>query len=269
MTYPWKEAPADAHFAVIGDPVKHSLSPRMHNAAFASLGLAHRYVAVHVPVGEVGPALDHLRTLGYFGVNVTVPHKADALAWSRRVEPFAQQVQAVNTLRPADQAGLNTDGPGFLETLRLRGVQATQGDVLLLGAGGSARAVAHALAGAGYRMRIHNRTRARAEELAWNLAGAAHVVDELDPARAGLIVNTTSASLAGERLEIDWTRAEPGATAYDLMYTNGLTPFLAEASAAGLGVLDGRDLLVAQGALAFEWWTGQEAPRDVMREAIA
>lgn len=261
--YPWREAPS-ADFAVIGDPVSHSKSPRMHAAAYAAAGLSYTYVAVHVPAGEVSPALDRLADLGYRGVNVTVPHKDDAQTWCTDVEPFAAKVRAVNTVRLVDKAGINTDAPGFLDTLGGR----PAGTALLLGAGGSARALALALSQAGWRLRVHNRTKARAVEMVEALELSAELLDNPDPLGADLILNTTSASLHAADLGIDWSRATPGALAYDLMYAKEPTPFLEQAAAQGLETIDGLPLLIAQGARSFEWWTGVPAPREAMRKAL-
>ena len=259
----WRDAFA-GDFAVIGDPVSHSLSPAMHQAAYDALGLTYRYVAVHVPRGEVTPALDHLRSLGYRGVNVTVPHKEEVLDWCETVDPFALRVRAANTLKLSDRSCINTDAPGFLDTLRP--LRLTDHTALVLGAGGASRALCLALAEAGWSLAIYNRTFERAEDLA--LVVGASAVEIPDPTGAALILNTTSASLGGEELPIDWSLAEPGAVAYDLMYSASSTPFLQAAAAHGLSTVDGRELLVAQGALSFEWWLGIEAPRKAMRAAL-
>lgn len=266
QVFPWREAP-EAEFAVIGDPVSHSLSPRMHSAAFEAHGLPFRYVAIHVPEGEVAPALDRLSELGYRGVNVTVPHKEAAMEWCAGMEPFARKVRAVNTVRLEDRAGMNTDAPGFLDTLEELGLE--PGVALLLGAGGSARALALALAREGWKLRVFNRTRGRAVEMIEGLGIDAELLDQPDPAGAQLILNTTSASLKAADLGIDWSRAEANAVAYDLMYAKEPTPFLAQAQARGLRICDGLPLLVAQGARSFEWWIGMPAPRDAMRRAIS
>lgn len=262
----WQDAPLAAQFAVIGDPVKHSRSPRMHQAAYDELGLPYRYVALHVPVGDVHAALTHLVGLGYLGVNVTVPHKEEALRWASDADPLAHKVRAVNTLRLADGAGMNTDAGGFIDTLYDRGVQ--PGKALLLGAGGSARALAYALAEEGWELLIQNRTLERAEEMVKDLGIQAKVVRKADPDGAHLIVNTTSASLQGQAIDVKWENAFPYALAYDLMYGDEPTPFLAEARKHKLHTVDGSALLVAQGARAFEWWIGVPAPRDVMAAAI-
>jgi len=263
--FPWQEAPA-ADFAVVGDPVGHSRSPRMHQAAYAALGLRHRYVAIHVPTGELRQALDHLAKMGYRGVNATVPHKEAALAWSDDPDELGERVGAVNTLRLLDKAAINTDAPGFMDTLADLGVGPCE--VLLLGAGGSARALAYALESGGYRVRIQNRTRERAERLVSELGLRAEVVETPDPRGAGLVLNTTSASLQSADLGIEWSRAEAGALAYDLMYAAEPTPFLQQAAGAGLRTCDGLPLLVAQGARSLEWWLGVSAPRSAMMEAL-
>jgi shikimate dehydrogenase len=264
--FEWRDAPP-AEFAVIGDPVAHSVSPRMQTAALRALGLEDRYVAIRVPPEEVASALDCLKTLGYRGINVTVPHKAAVIPWLATVEPFAKEANAVNTIRMEDRSGINTDAEGFLDTVRELGVE-PPGPVLLLGAGGSARALALALHRHGYGLAVYNRTRPRAEEMVRDLRLDAAVLDDPDPADAMLIVNTTSSSLAGEPLPIDWARARQRAVAYDLMYGAASEPFLTAARQRGLRAVDGLGLLVAQGARSLEWWLGRPAPRDVMAEAI-
>lgn len=261
----WRDAPS-AQFAVIGDPVSHSMSPRMHMAAYEELGLPLEYVALEVPVGEVALALNFLTLRGYQGINVTVPHKEEALIWCDGVEPLARRVRAVNTIRLVDRAGRNTDAPGFLETLADRGVP--PGDALLLGAGGSARALAYALVHDGWTVRIYNRTAEKAEALSKDLGDGAYAVTEPDPSDCHLVLNTTSASLQGDALNLDWSAARRDVLVYDLMYGNGPTAFLQGAADHGLRICDGRPMLVAQGALALEWWLGVDAPRDVMAAAI-
>ena len=284
--FEWPDAP-EADYAVIGSPVHHSLSPIMHQAAYRALGLSYRYVAIHVPPGEVCRALDRLERLGYKGVNVTVPHKEEVLSCVEEVDAFARRVMAANTIKlrsPHTPLGtshhtrsvvgvdpetlgsrraINTDAPAFIQTLgslKLRGRRA-----MILGAGGSARAIVAILADNGYQVQIHNRTTSRAIELVEQLGVSAAVL-ETPNLNCDLIVNTTSAGLAGQSLGLDWSQAPPHAIAYDLVY--GDTPFLLEASRAGLKTIDGLPLLVEQGALAFEWWTGLGAPREAMLEAV-
>lgn len=255
----WHEAPK-SDFAVIGDPVAHSLSPQMHMAAYKTLGLPYTYIPIQVPVGEVALALDRLRELDYRGVNVTVPHKEEAMGWCKHVDGFCDQVRAVNTIDVRRRAGINTDANGFLATL----ADVPVGQALVLGAGGSARALVRALVRAGWTVRIWNRTPEKAVELA-NATGAA-MIDEADPRGSKLILNTTSASLTGDQLPVLWDNVTSGALAYDLAY--GDSPFLKAAQERGLRTTNGLPMLVEQGALALEWWTGESAPRDVMRAAL-
>ncbi len=263
----WEEAqPGD--FAVIGDPVAHSLSPRMHSAAFVTLGLDWVYRAVRVAAEDLLPALEHLAALGYRGLNVTVPLKE--LAFSASTGGDAR-MGAVNTLRLAGPAqapeSTNTDAPGFLETLRDAGVGPCR--VLMLGAGGSARALVVAMADEGYRVHVWNRTPERAAALVSAAGVAAEVVAEPDPSDCGLIVNATSAGLDGAAPPCQWDRAPSMALAYDLLYGPSPTPFLRAAADHGLRGVDGKAMLVAQGALSLRFWLDVEAPREAMMRAIA
>jgi shikimate dehydrogenase len=262
--FEWREAP-EAGFAVLGEPIAHSWSPRMQNAALAALGLPYRYVAVRVPPGELPEALDRLEGLGYIGANVTVPHKEAALEWANVREPFAARCGAANTVRFADGACRNTDGPALASTVR--DLSPPSDSALLLGAGGAARSSALALVEAGYRLRIYNRTPERAERMVADLGVDAEVIPTPDAQGAGLIVNATSASLGGSSLAVEWPE-DRGAVAYDLMYGETPSPFLQAAARQGLRVVDGRRMLVEQGALALEWWLERSAPREAMAGAI-
>lgn len=262
----WQDAP-EADFAVIGDPIAHSLSPRMHAAAYEALGVHYRYVAVRVPVGQVGRALDRLSGLGYRGVNVTLPHKEAALSWLNESDPIAQRLRACNTLKPVERKGTNTDAPGFTDTLTALGLKKGS-RALMIGAGGSARAVASAIDEAGVHLTVYNRTRENATRLISELGIWAEQVDHPDVTGYDLVVNTTSAHHEGAEVHLDWSKAHPSAVAYDLTYLPILTPFLEPAAKAGLKCVDGKPMLVAQGARSLEWWLGVPAPREVMAKAI-
>lgn len=253
---------------MIGNPVSHSLSPRMHAVAYQTLGLPYKYVAIRVDTGEVGTALDHLRAMGYTGINVTVPHKEEALAWCEDAQELAVRARAANTLNLQTKSCINTDAPGFLATLQE--VPLSSKSALVLGAGGSARAIVLALMGAGFQVNLYNRTHKRAVELAEELGlSQESVLEVADPLGSALLVNTTSASLQNADLPIMWQNAGAEMVAYDLMYSKEPTPFMRAASALGLRAMDGRRMLMEQGALAFEWWTGLTAPRNEMLEALA
>jgi shikimate dehydrogenase len=265
--YEWEEAPP-AEFAVIGDPVAHSLSPRMQTAAMLSLELPHRYLAIRVPAGEFESALSRLESLAYIGLNVTVPLKELAFAWALRTDELTSRIQAANTIRLTDRSATNTDAPGFLDVLAELGLTPPQ-RVLLIGAGGAARAVAAALARANFPFSVYNRSRSKAEGMLAEMGIPAQVLSAPDPHGFALIVNATSASLSGANVEVDWNRAVPNAIAMDLAYAEAPTPFVAQASSYGLRALDGKALLAAQGARSLEWWLDVPAPRSAMLKAIA
>lgn len=246
------------HFAVIGNPISHSLSPAMHGAAYRALGLDHTYVARLTE--DLNADIDLIKQ--FDGVNVTVPHKESMLAHCRP-DAFAQRAGAVNTVDWRTGRGINTDGPGFVDILPPGAER-----VFILGAGGTTRALALALALAGKEVTIWNRTPARAEAIVNELAIPARVSLEINLHGQDLIVNATSASLAGQRLPLDWGQAESGAVAFDLGYGKEPTLFETDAAAAGLKTIDGRELLIAQGARSFTWWLGIEAPIEAMRNAV-
>lgn len=248
-------------FGVIGDPVSHSLSPRMHRAAFLDLGLNHTYDAFPVSSLELRVVAQTFE--GFKGLNVTVPHKEAVCAYFA-LDEFALRAGAANTIDLQTAQAINTDGPGFLDLIDGMGIE----NVLVLGAGGSTRSIALALCLNDYRVSIWNRTAGRAERLVNELAIPAQVFSEIDLQGFDLVVNATSSSLQGESLPIDWSCAEPKAVFCDLYYTAGETPFAKDARRAGGQTIDGRELLVAQGARSFEWWLETEAPRDAMRRAV-
>jgi shikimate dehydrogenase len=255
---------------VLGWPVAHSRSPAMHNAALAALGLRDfHYQRLPVPPEVFADTVRGLPAAGYVGANVTIPHKEAALALADSATDAARAIGAANTLSfGADGAiaASNTDAPGLLAALPSSPTGTT---ALVLGAGGSARAVAYALREAGAaRVSVWNRTPRRARELAADLG-----VEAVDrPIAAELLVNCTSVGLAdGEfkDLPIDADALATYATVADLVYRAGGTGLVAEARRRGCTVVDGLEVLVRQGALSFQAWTGREAPIDVMRAAAA
>lgn len=265
--FEWKEAPK-AQYAVIGDPVSHSLSPTMQNEALRLLGRNEEYTAVRVPSEDFDQAMDHLAQLGYIGVNVTVPLKSRAYTWAKSMPRSERRMGVVNTLRLEDRAAINTDAPGLIDTLREAGVD-PRCNVLFLGAGGTARALAIALVEAGANLRMWNRTRTNLDKMINELRIDVEVLLKPDPSDCQLILNTTSAGLEGAKIDVDWYSAPKKALAIDVFYSNEPTKFLFEAQSNGLAHMDGRKLLVAQGARSLEWWTGEKAPRHEMLEAIS
>ncbi len=256
---------------VLGWPVAHSRSPAIHNAALNALGMGDwHYQLLPVPPELFAETTRGLGGSGFVGANVTIPHKQAALALADSASEAAKAIGAANTLTFAGDgtiAAENTDAPGLIAAI---GEPLTGKRALVLGAGGSARAAVWALREAGAAdVAIWNRTRERATALARELG--ARAVGE--PERAELLVNCTAVGLApapGEELgQLGLTPALIGEfeTVVDLVYGEGATELLAAAQAQGSRTLDGLEILVAQGALSFELWTGREAPLQVMREA--
>jgi len=264
-------------FAVLGDPIAHSASPAMHNAAFAATGLPHLYVRARVRPNELRTALADARRLDVGGLNLTVPLKEVAAPLLDGLTPRARAIGAVNTVLPrrGRLIGDNTDGEGFLRSLRGL-VRLDRARVVVVGAGGSARAVATALAHRGSgTLVLANRTSTRARALATAVERttpdrAVEVAALDDPELlndATLVVNATSAGLTGAALPIRPTRSHPECLFVDLVYGRS-TPFLRAAARACRRTLDGRGMLVHQGALAFEQWTNRPAPLATMRRAL-
>jgi shikimate dehydrogenase len=271
-----------SRLGVLGWPVAHSRSPAIHNAALAALGMdGWRYQRLPVPPMRFDETTRALGPAGFLGANVTIPHKQAALALASSASQAAREIGAANTLTfAADGAILaeNTDAPGLIAALERLPDLPAHPHALVLGAGGSARAVAWALREAGASsVAVWNRTPERARTLARELGVQAVSA----PQPADLLVNCTSVGLhAPAGIERSATDAEAlnqlGMTfdqvgeyshVIDLVYRPGSTPLLAAAAAHGAGTVDGLDVLVAQGALSFELWTGRKAPLEVMRVA--
>lgn len=277
---------------ILGDPVAHSLSPRMHNAAFESLGLNWRYIAFRVSAGALPRALRGVEALGFAGVNVTVPHKEAAAALVDELDPVARRIGAVNTIRVRDGRlqGFNTDAAGVLDALSKDGRTPVAGRrCVVIGAGGAGRAAAFALAGAeAGSVVILNRTPSRAEGLAKVVKQAAAQCDvraePLSPEDvahaledAEVVIHATaatmSAAMGGGRGRAEWLPAlqrglREGMTVLDMVYTPTWTELLSSARAAGATAISGLSMLVYQGGRSFELWTGQPAPVDAMRRAV-
>jgi shikimate dehydrogenase len=268
---------------VFGDPVAHSVSPAMHNRAFEALGLDWCYLPFHVSPADLGVALRALPALGLRGVNLTIPHKEAALAHLDSVEETARLIGAVNTVvqEKGRLAGYNTDADGFLDTLEEAGFDPGGARAVLLGAGGSARAVAVALAGRDVAaLTIIGRTPARGEAIAelvrrrcrgpvtavaWTPAA---VRQEL--AGADLVVNATPVGMYPRGAEPPPVPARwlpERVFVYDLVFNPPATRLVRAARRRGLRAMGGLRMLVCQGARAFRLWTGREPPRDLMEAA--
>jgi shikimate dehydrogenase len=268
---------------VLGDPIAHSLSPAMHNAAIAELAPRHpelrglRYHRLHITAEELPEALRLLHAAAFRGVNLTVPHKIAALTLASPLSPAARRAGSVNTLvRTTDGwEGHTTDGPGFLEALgESSGHGVTGREVVLLGSGGAARAVAAACLDAGCSsLRLHNRDRQRARELADSLADprvSAGGLDELTSASDdAVIVNCTTLGLKpSDPSPFPSALLRPRQFIFDTTYGPAPSRLLLDAAAHGAGHSDGRPMLRWQGALAFRLWTGILPPSAPMRAAL-
>lgn len=276
--------PGGATLAVLGNPVAHSLSPVMHNAAFALKGMNAVYLALRVEASRLGAALAGARALGFRGVNLTVPHKETAVSLLDEVEDGAARMGAVNTVAfgPDGRAvGYNTDGPGFLWSLCELGAFNPVGcRALVAGAGGAARAVVAALSAAGAeRVDVVNRTHGRAEAMLSDLAraGFTHLGEAVEVGnaaqtlrRADLVVNCTTQGMWPQvegMPPLDPAGMAPGALAVDAIYRPRPTRWLAEAAGHGCRTLDGLGMLAGQAAAAWEVWFGQTGPAREMLAA--
>lgn len=257
---------------VIGDPIRHSLSPTIHNAAFAALGLDWVFLAAEVPAGHGAAAVEGMRTLGIGGMSVTMPHKAEVIDALDRVTPVAATLGAVNSVswEGAALVGDNTDGGGLLDALRHdEGFDPAGRRCLVVGAGGAARAVVLALAAAGAaEIVVANRTRANAVAavaLAPDVArvGTPDAADDAD-----VVVNATPLGMgADSSLPVDPARLGAGQLVVDLVYHPATTPLLDAARARGAVAVNGLGMLIHQAVRQFVRWTGEEPPLEVMSAA--
>ena len=281
----WGVVDVSLRIGLVGWPVEHSLSPAMHNAALAELGLEARYELLPTPPDQVEATLERLRSGAWLGVNVTVPHKQAVIPFLDELGPAARAIGAVNTIcwRDGRLLGDNTDAVGFVADLRQHGFEPAGCHALLLGAGGAARAVAYGLASANCAVTLWNRTAGRAAELAADLMASAQLaapvqalpaglgLDKLDASGYDLLVNCTSLGMWPQVEGCPWP-AELDLPAhwwvYDLVYNPAETRLMARARAAGAPATGGQGMLLYQGARALELWTGRTAPVEVMRAAL-
>jgi shikimate dehydrogenase len=271
--------PSTKTYCIIGDPIQHSLSPAMQNAAFAAKGLNCTYIAFRVPEAELKESIESLRSINIAGFNVTTPHKIQVMKHLDELESSAIKAAAVNTVNNIEGIfrGYNTDVYGFIEPLRKRQVDFRGMLVLLLGSGGAARAVVVALAEQNgiAKLVIANRDMQRANELA-NLGaglGMKCKVVPLDKASdyspsCDLIVNATTLGMNNESSVIDYEHIQKGSIVYEIVYRPMVTDLIENAKYAQASVVYGYEMLIEQGAKAFEIWTGLSAPRDAMKKNL-
>ena len=269
---------------IIGDPIGHTMSPLMHNAAFEKMGVDYLYVPFRVKKEELGKAIEGMRALNIRGLNVTTPHKVAIIPFLDKLDRLAERIGAVNTIVNDDGVltGYNTDATGFLQALLEGGIEPAEKKVVILGAGGASRAISFTIAERGAHLVILNRLLELdwAEELAGQISHAfkkevkALKLDEENLLMvlegADVLINATS---VGMYPDIDETPIaanllSPDLVVFDIVYNPIKTRLLSEAEAAGAKTIGGLDMFVWQGALAFEKWTGLKAPLELMREEV-
>lgn len=269
---------------IFGDPVQHSLSPRMQNAAIQANGLDAVYVPFHVTTTQLCDAVAGIRAMAVRGVNLTIPHKEAACRLVDELDDQAALIGAINTIVNEDGhlKGYNTDGIGLLNALQQElGVDVAGRRVLLVGAGGACRAACVALCQArvawvGIANRTRDRSRTLVKELAPNFPGTTFaeygldsqlLTDCVEP--VDLLVNTSAVGLKGETFAVQVTECvRSGGAVFDMVYAPEPTKLLREAQGKGLATADGRGMLSAQGEVAFQLWFGSEPKAGIMRQAL-
>jgi shikimate dehydrogenase len=256
-------------FGLIGNPVGHSLSPPMHEAAYEDVGMDARYVTFEPAPEDLAAAVEGARALGVVGLNVTIPFKQDVLDLVDP-DPLAARIGAVNTVDLASMTGYNTDAAGAVRALSRHGV-ALEGEAVVVGAGGAGRAVAFGLADEGMAVSIANRTVERARSLAEEVPGASgHPLDAVGELLDGadVLVNCTSVGMEEDASPVPAGALHADLAVLDAVYTPVETRLLRDAAAAGAETVDGAWMLLYQGVEAFERWTEREASVDAMNEAL-
>ena len=266
---------------VIGDPIEHTLSPTIHNAAFNHLGLDFVFLAFRVKAADLENAIHGMRGLGIHGLNVTMPHKSTVTAYLDTMDPAVKFLGSTNTIlnKAGKLSGFNTDGVGALKALRENGTELAEKKVLLLGAGGAAKAIAFSLAKEVGELVVLNRGTGKAKELAERLTGTLGktvvgcalspdvIAENLQD--SDVLINATSVGMSPDANQsvVPPQLLRSGLTVMDIVYNPVETKLARDAKAAGANVVSGVEMLIYQGALSFEIWTGRSAPIEVMRKA--
>jgi shikimate dehydrogenase len=256
-------------YAVMGDPVAHSLSPAMHNAGFVEIGYNGVFVAFRVT--DLTSAVSGIRALGICGASVTIPHKRAILPLLDEIDPMAAEIGAVNTVlnRNGTLLGANTDCAGAMAALSGK-TDVTGRQVWVIGAGGAARAVGHGVVSAGGYLTLLNRTPHKGERLAAELGAEFKPLAEIERVACDVLINTTSVGMVPDTRAMPVTPdgIERGMTVMDIIYNPLKTQLLEIAGSRGCVTVDGVAMFVHQGAAQFELWTGRKAPVDVMQQVV-
>jgi len=265
-------------FAVIGDPIDHSLSPNIHSAAFRELGLDCSYIAYRIPTGELEEGIEGLKKIKIYGFNITIPHKVEMMKYLDKMDESCSLIGAVNTVTNKDGVlkGYNTDMDGFLEPFKKKKLNIEETKVLLLGAGGAARAIVAGFAKEKAKsITIANRTLEKAKNLSEFAkkngldANAIKIEDVKESAKDyDIIVNATSVGLKNEPSPISLEGINEKTIVYDIVYMPINTDFLKKAKEKNAIIIFGYEMLLGQAARAFEIWHGKEAPYNAMKKAL-
>lgn len=265
---------------IIGNPLGHTLSPAMHNAAFKELGLSFEYLAFEISENELADTLKMLKAKGFRGLSVTHPFKIKVMRYLDFIHESADKIKAVNTIVNdfGELKGFNTDSYGALEALKKNDVdlESSSNKILILGAGGAARAVAFSLARFGCDITIANRTLSRGVELAvmLNKITSSTAIELSDVsqiiAEVKILINCTSVGMKGgfEESPISTDLIRGDMTVFDTVYSPKDTPLLKAAKKSGAKIVYGYDMFISQGVKAFELWTGEKAPISLMRKIV-
>jgi len=265
-------------FAVIGDPIDHSLSPNIHSAAFRELNLESSYIAYRIPKGELSDGVESLKKIKIDGFNVTIPHKVEMMKYLDKMDESCSIIGAVNTVTNIEGIlkGYNTDMDGFLDPFKKKEIKILDTKILLLGAGGAARAI---VAGVAKEKAKHITIANRTLENANNLAQFANKIgldaDAITIESVGnnledydIIINATSIGLKNEPSPISLESIKPETIVYDIVYMPMNTDFLKKAKEKGAKIIYGYEMLLGQAVRAFEIWHGIEAPYNAMKKAL-
>ncbi len=264
-------------FAVIGDPINHSLSPNIHSAAFRELNLDSSYIGYRIPKGELESGVEGLKKIKISGFNVTIPHKVEMMKYLDKMDESCSIIGAVNTVVNNEGVlkGYNTDMDGFLEPLKKRNISIQDKKILLIGAGGAARAIIAGMSKEkAERVDIANRTTKNAEKLSEfatriELPTNVKKIEEIKNLQNyDIIINSTSLGLKNESSPISFEQINQDSVIYDIVYSPMNTDFIKKAKDKKLEVIYGYEMLLGQATRAFEIWHGMKAPYNAMKKAL-
>jgi len=265
-------------YGLIGDPVEHSFSPTMMNAAFSSMNLDASYLAFQVKAEWVSEAIAGIRALNFAGVNVTIPYKSSVIPYLDEVTPIAKKIGAVNTIKniKGHLTGTNTDFSGFIRSLKTLNFSPKNKTIAILGSGGSARALLAGLSEAGaYRVIVHNRTTERAKKLVREFSQffpktilESASLQTILETPLDLLVNSTTVGMFSSDIPVDLKKCRKISLLADIIYSPRQTSLLKQAEELGITAVNGIGMLLYQGCDAFTFWTGKQAPEEVMRNQL-